>query len=67
MKHVSEYKFLDRYGDVGEYLRLELKLCFRNKTVKTQFRMGFIIMLAFSALIAFTDFKYHDPGASDVF
>ena len=23
MKHVSEYKFLDRYGDVGEYLRLE--------------------------------------------
>ena len=55
MKHVSEYKFLDRYGDVGEYLRLELKLCFRNKTVKTQFRMGFIIMLAFSALIAFTD------------
>lgn len=47
MKHVSEYKFLDRYGDVGEYLRLELKLCFRNKTVKTQFRMGFIIMLAF--------------------
>lgn len=55
MKHVSEYKFLDRYGDVGEYLRLELKLCFRNKTVKTQFRMGFIVMLAFSALIAFTD------------
>ena len=55
VKHVSEYKFLDRYGDVGEYLRLELKLCFRNKTVKTQFRMGFIIMLAFSALIAFTD------------
>ena len=32
MKHVSEYKFLDLYGDVGEYLRLELKLCFRNKT-----------------------------------
>lgn len=55
MKHVSEYKFLDRYGDVGEYLRLELKLCFRNKTVKTQFRMGFIIMFAFSALLAFTD------------
>ena len=58
MKHVSEYKFLDRYGDVGEYLRLELKLCFRNKTVKTQFRMGFI---------QFCHFKYHDPGASDVF
>ena len=55
IKHVSEYKFLDRYGEIGEYIRLELKLYLRNKTVKTQFRMGFIIMLAFSALIAFTD------------
>lgn len=55
MKHVSEYKFLDRYGEVGEYLRLELKLCFRNKTVKTQFRMGAIVMLMFSLLLAFTD------------
>lgn len=55
MKHVSEYKFLDRYGDVGEYLRLELKLLFRNKTVKTQFRMGFIVMMSFSCLLAFSD------------
>lgn len=55
MKHVSEYKFLDRYGDVGEYIRLELKLIMRNKTVKTQFRMAFIIMIAFSMVIAFTD------------
>ncbi|WP_455671740.1 DUF5687 family protein [Phocaeicola sp.] len=55
MKHVSEYKFLDQYGEVGEYLRLELKLCFRNKTVKTQFRMGAIVMLMFSLLLAFTD------------
>ena len=55
MKHVSEYKFLDRYGEIGEYLRLELKLYFRNKTVKTQFRMGFIIMIAFSCVLAFTE------------
>ena len=55
IKHVSEYKFLDKYGEVGEYLRLELKLIARNKTVKTQFRMGIIVMLAFSFLLAFTD------------
>lgn len=55
MKRVSEYKFLDKYGDVGEYIRLELKLIMRNKTVKTQFRMAFIIMIAFSMVIAFTD------------
>ena len=55
IKRVSEYKFLDKYGEVGEYLRLELKLIARNKTVKTQFRMGLIVMLGFSFALAFTD------------
>ena len=55
MKHVSEYKFLDRYGEVGEYIRLELKLIARNKTVKAQFRMAFIILIGFSMVVAFTD------------
>ena len=55
IKKVSEYRFLDKYGEVGEYIRLELKLIMRNKTVKTQFRMAFIVMIAFSLVIAFTD------------
>ena len=55
IKRVSEYKFLDKYGEVGEYIRLELKLITRNKTVKTQFRMGIIVMLGFSFALAFTD------------
>ena len=55
IKHVSEYKFLDKYGEVGEYIRLEIKLIIRNKTVKTQFRMGLIVMLGFSFALAFTD------------
>ena len=55
IKHVSEYKFLDQYGEVGEYIRLEIKLITRNKTVKTQFRMGIIVMLGFSFALAFTD------------
>ena len=55
IKHISEYKFLDKYGEVGEYLRLEIKLITRNKTVKTQFRMGLIVMLGFSFALAFTD------------
>jgi len=55
IKRVSEYKFLDKYGEVGEYIRLELKLITRNKTVKTQFRMGLIVMLGFSFALAFTD------------
>ena len=55
IKRVSEYKFLEKYGEVGEYIRLEIKLITRNKTVKTQFRMGLIVMFAFSFLLAFTD------------
>lgn len=47
IKHVSDYRFLEHYGEVGEYFRLELKLLFRNKRSKSMFRMGcfFIILL----------------------
>ena len=55
LKKVSEYKFLDRFGEVGEYMRLEIKLLTRNKVPRAQFYMGFAIMLMFSALLAFTD------------
>lgn len=53
IKHVSEYRFLERYGEVGEYFRLELKLLFRNKRSKSMFRMGcffivFFILMLFS-------------------
>ena len=55
IKKVSEYKFLDRFGEVGEYVRLEIKLLTRNKVPRSQFYMGLGIMLMFSALLAFTD------------
>lgn len=55
IKKVSEYKFLDRFGEVGEYMRLEIKLLTRNKVPRSQFYMGLCIMLMFSALLAFTD------------
>lgn len=55
LKKVAEYKFLDRFGEVGEYMRLEIKLLTRNKVPRTQFYMGLSIMLMFSAALAFTD------------
>ena len=55
IKKVSEYKFLDRFGEVGEYMRLELKLLTRNKVPRSQFYMGLGIMLFFSIVLAFTD------------
>ena len=55
LKKVAEYKFLDRFGEVGEYMRLEIKLLTRNKVPRTQLYMGLGIMLMFSAALAFTD------------
>lgn len=55
VKHVSEYKFLDRYGEIGEYMRLELKLMLRNKVCKTSLRTVVIIVIAFSCVLSFTD------------
>ena len=55
LKHVREYKFLDRFGEVGEFMRLEIKLLTRNKVPKVQFRTGLILMIMFSVFLAFTD------------
>lgn len=60
IKHVSEYHFLERYGEVGEYLRLELKLLFRNKACKTSLRMIALIVLIFSLAMSFSD-MYQGP------
>lgn len=55
VKHVSEYKFLDRYGEIGEYMRLELKLLLRNKVCKTSLRTVVIVVVLFSGILSFTD------------
>ena len=55
VKHVSEYRFLDRYGELGEYIRLELKLLLRNKICKHQLNMVLVVTTLFSCLISFTD------------
>ncbi|MCD8091738.1 MAG: DUF5687 family protein [Bacteroides sp.] len=55
VKHVSEYKFLDHYGEIGEYMRLELKLLLRNKICKTSLRTVFIVVIAFSCVLSFTE------------
>ncbi|MBO4444110.1 MAG: hypothetical protein J5814_05005 [Bacteroidaceae bacterium] len=60
LKHVREYKFLDRFGEIGEFLRLEIKLLTRNKVPKVQFRMGLIFMIMFSFFLAFTDMYDND-------
>ncbi|MDR0939113.1 MAG: DUF5687 family protein [Mediterranea sp.] len=55
VKRVSEYKFLERYGEVGEYMRLELKQMLRNRRCKMQMRMAIILIVMFSLLLSFTE------------
>lgn len=55
VKNVSEYSFLNRYGMVGEYMKLELKLILRNKVCRQALYTVGCIVLMFSALIAFSD------------
>lgn len=54
VKHVSEYKFLEQYGEIGEYLRLELKMLFRNKACKTSLRTIALLVLVFSLTMSFS-------------
>ena len=51
IKRVSDYSFLERYGLIGEYMRLELKLIFRNKTPRKNFQMMCIVLVLFAAIL----------------
>ena len=54
IKHVSEYKFFERYGEVGEYMRLELKMLLRNRRCKGALRNVLLVVIAFSCLLSFS-------------
>ena len=53
VKHVSEYKFLERYGEVGEYMRLEVKMLFRNKRCKSSLRSVALVVIMFALILSF--------------
>ena len=55
MKHVSEFKSLNRFGQIGEYLKLEIKSTMRNKAIRTRFLQGVGIITLLSLMIAYTD------------
>lgn len=55
LKHVSKFTFLERYGQVGEYLKLELKSNLRNKAIRTRMLMSLGLIIVFSLLITYTN------------
>jgi len=55
MKHVSQFTFLERFGQAGEYLKLELKSIMRNKAIRARVFMSLGLIVLLSVLIAYTD------------
>ncbi|MBR1498087.1 MAG: hypothetical protein IJ615_00410 [Bacteroidaceae bacterium] len=55
MKHATQLNFLNRYGKLGEYLKLEVKQRLRNKSVRMSFFVGIGFMVMFSVIMYFSD------------
>lgn len=55
LKSTTQMNFLNRYGKLGEYLKLEMKLRLRNKQVRMQFFVLLGCMVLLSALLDLTE------------
>ena len=54
IKHATQFNFLNRYGKLGEYFKLEIKQRMRNKSVRMAFFVGLGFMIFLSAISYFT-------------
>lgn len=54
IRHASRMKFLESFGTLGEYLKLEVRLRLRNKQVRMQMLVLFSMTLLLAALMYFT-------------
>lgn len=55
LKTVSQFTFLERFGQTGEYLKLELKSALRNKAIRMRVITSLVLITVLSLLIAYTD------------
>lgn len=62
----SQFLFFNRFGEIGEYLKLELKSIFRNKAIRARVISSLVLNVVFSALIAYTD-EYDAPVVLNFF
>ena len=54
MKTVSQFTFLERFGQTGEYLKLEVKSILRNKAIRSRVIMSLALIVVLTLLIAYT-------------
>ena len=49
-RRVRQYAWMDKFGETGEYMKLELKLILRNKTTSTNFKTLTAITVLFALM-----------------
>lgn len=54
-ENVSEYHFFERFGELGEFMRLEMKMLLRNKVCKISLFSAIAIVLFFSIVMSSSD------------
>ena len=55
LRSVSQFAYFDRFGEVGQYLKLEIKSILRNKNPRKAFIMATALVFMLSIIIALTD------------
>ncbi len=54
LKSVSKFGYLNRFGVVGEYMKLEIKSLMRNKNPRKTFLFAVLLIVLISLLVTFT-------------
>lgn len=55
VKKVNKFAFFEKYGEIGLFMQLEIKLLLRNATPKKALRSGFFTMAMICAFIVLSD------------
>lgn len=54
LKNVTQFQFLNTFGQTGEYLKLELKSMMRNKAIRSRVFMSLTLIIVLTLLITYT-------------
>ena len=55
IKHVWRLSFLERFGQAGEYLKLEVKSILRNKAIRSRVIMSLGLIVMLTVIISYTE------------
>lgn len=55
IKKVSEFRFLNSYGETGEYIKLEIKSLMRNKNPRKSFISASVLVVVITLICSFSD------------